>query len=183
MSTISTPHSLLVLGGARSGKSRYAQELAESAAREPWLIATAEAGDAEMAARIARHASERGARWRLVEEPLDLAGALGRTSAPGRLVVVDCVTFWLANLMFARRDPDAAIDALAAALPTLAGPVVLVSNEVGLGVVPDNALGREFRDVQGRANQALAAACEAVALVTAGLPALLKPAPRPDFRF
>ena len=177
------PRSLLVLGGARSGKSRYAQRLAEASARAPWLIATAEAKDAEMAARIARHAQERGPRWRLVEAPLDLTPTLRSACAPDRIAVVDCLTFWLANLMFAGRNAEAEIDALAGALPELGGPVVFVSNEVGLGIVPDNALGRAFRDIQGRANQRLAAACDAVVLVTAGLTQLLKPAPAPDIRF
>lgn len=177
------PRALLVLGGARSGKSRYAQQLAEASGRAPWLIATAEAKDAEMSERIARHARDRDARWRLVEEPLDLAEALARTCAPDRIVVVDCLTFWLSNLFFARRDATAEVAALAAGLPDLSGPAVFVSNEIGLGIVPDNAMGRAFRDIQGRANQTMAAACDAVALVTAGLPMQLKPAPRPDFRF
>lgn len=177
------PRSLLVLGGARSGKSRYAQALAEASARQPWLIATAEAKDDEMAARIARHAKERGPRWRLVEAPLELTPALRSTCAANRVVLVDCLTFWLANLMFAGRDAEADIETLARVLPELSGPVVFVSNEVGLGIVPDHALGREFRDIQGRANQRLASVCETVVAVTAGLPRLLKPAPALDIRF
>ena len=177
------PRSLLVLGGARSGKSAYAQKLAEASARAPWLIATAEAGDDEMTARIARHAAGRGPRWRLAEEPLALAGALQATCAENRVVVVDCVTFWLSNLILAGRNAEAEIARLTAALPGLGGPAIFVSNEVGLGVVPDNALARDFRDAQGRANQALAEACAAVVHVTAGLPRLLKPAPRPDIGF
>ena len=180
--TMLSPRSLLVLGGARSGKSAWAQSLADSSPRAPWLIATAAAGDDEMAARIARHAAERDARWRLVEAPLDLGGALVATCAEDRVVVVDCVTFWLANLMLAGRDAEGAIAALTEALPGLAGPVIFVSNEVGLGVVPGNRLARDFRDAQGRANQRLAAACDAVVEIVAGLPRALKPAPRPDFR-
>lgn len=177
------PRALLVLGGARSGKSRYAQELAEASGRAPWLIATAEAKDVEMSDRIARHARDRDARWRLVEEPLDLARALARNCAPDRIVVVDCLTFWLSNLFFAGRDVAAEVADLTVALPNLSGAVIFVSNEIGLGIVPDNAMGREFRDIQGRANQTMAAACDAVAQVTAGLPIQIKPAPQPDFRF
>ena len=167
--------SLLVLGGARSGKTRYAQRLAESSGLETVLIATAEANDAEMAARIARHQAERGPAWRVVEEPRGLFAALMREAGPGRCLVVDCATLWLANLMLAGSGLEAPTQALAMCLPGLAGPVIVVSNEVGCGIVPDNALGRAFRDAQGRLNQALAAACDAVVLVTAGLPQRLKP--------
>lgn len=172
----------LVLGGARSGKSRYAQMLAEAAAAERIFLATAAAGDAEMAARIARHRADRGPGWRTLEEPLELAAVLRAEAGEGRVVLVDCVTLWLSNAMFAERDPAAAIADLVAAVADLRGPVVLVSNEVGAGVVPASALGREFRDWQGRANQELARACGAVVGVAAGLPTLLKPAPRPALR-
>jgi adenosylcobinamide kinase/adenosylcobinamide-phosphate guanylyltransferase len=171
--------SVLALGGARSGKSGYALRLAEAAAPERLYLATAAAGDAEMAVRIARHRAERGAGWSTREEPLDLLLALAAEARPGRVIVVDCVTIWLANCLFAGRDADSEIAALAAATPTFAGPVIFVSNEVGSGIVPETPLGRAFRDLQGRANQALAAACDVVALVTAGLPTLIKPAPRP----
>ena len=167
--------SLLVLGGARSGKTRYAQRLAESSGLETVLIATAEGGDDEMAARIAAHRAERGPAWRVVEEPRGLFAALMREAGPGRCLVVDCATLWLANLMLAGSGLEAPTQALAASLPGLAGPVIIVSNEVGCGIVPDNALSRAFRDAQGRLNQALAAACDAVMLVTAGLPQRLKP--------
>ena len=170
---------VLVLGGARSGKSRYALALAEAAAPERLMIATAEALDGEMAARITRHRAERGAGWTTREAPLELAAALREEARAGRPVGVDCVTLWLSNVLLAGRDVEAAIAALAALVAALAGPVIFVSNEVGGGVTPPSELGRTFQDWQGRANQALASACEAVVAVTAGLPRLLKPAPAP----
>jgi len=173
---------VLVIGGARSGKSRYALALAEAAAPERLMIATAEALDEEMAARIAHHQAERGAGWTTREEPLDLAAALREEARPGRAALVDCVTLWLANVLLAGRDVEAAIAELAGVIPSLQGPAIFVSNEVGYGVTPPSRLGREFQDWQGRANQALAAACDVVVAVSAGLPRLLKPAPRPDLR-
>ncbi|HXT08115.1 MAG TPA: bifunctional adenosylcobinamide kinase/adenosylcobinamide-phosphate guanylyltransferase [Roseiarcus sp.] len=173
---------VLVLGGARSGKSRYALGLAEATAPERVMIATAEALDVEMAARIAHHQSERGAGWTTRESALELAEALQQEAQPGRVAVVDCVTLWLTNILIAGRDMEAAIAELAALVPTLAGPVIFVSNEVGHGITPPSKLGREFQDGQGRANQALAAACDAVVAVTAGLPRLLKPAPAFELR-
>ena len=164
----------LILGGARSGKSRCALALAESTAPERLMIATAQALDAEMAARIARHRAERGAGWATREEPLALVAALSQEARPGRAALVDCVTLWLTNQMLAGRDMAAAIDELEALVPMLAGPTIFVSNEVG---TPTSKLGREFQDWQGRANQALARACELVVAVEAGLPRLLKPAP------
>jgi adenosylcobinamide kinase/adenosylcobinamide-phosphate guanylyltransferase len=169
--------SVLVLGGARSGKSRYALALAEAAAPTRLMLATAEALDEEMAERIARHRAERGAGWTTREEPVDLMRALAVEARPQRSAVVDCVTLWLTNLLLAERDMAAAIAELAALVPTLAGPTIFVSNEVGSGVTPPSKLGREFQDWQGRANQALAAACDVVVEVKAGLPRLLKPAP------
>jgi adenosylcobinamide kinase/adenosylcobinamide-phosphate guanylyltransferase len=173
---------VLVLGGARSGKSRYAQALAESASRERLFLATAQPGDKEMAERIARHRADRGAGWRTREEPLELRAALCAEVREDRAVVVDCVTLWLSNLMFAGRDLSHEISALAKEIAGANGPVVLVSNEVGLGIVPETELGREFRDFQGRANQELAAACDAVVFLAAGIPTLLKPATNPDLR-
>jgi adenosylcobinamide kinase/adenosylcobinamide-phosphate guanylyltransferase len=167
--------SLLVLGGARSGKSRYAQGLAERAGRRRIYMATAEAGDAEMAARIAAHQSVRGPDWQTVEAPVDLVGALGKAAASDAIVLVDCLTLWLSNLLLAGRDAQAEGQRLAASIGGLAGPVIFVSNEVGAGIVPDNALARRFRDAQGALNQSVAAACDAVVLVTAGLPLTLKP--------
>jgi adenosylcobinamide kinase/adenosylcobinamide-phosphate guanylyltransferase len=170
---------VLVLGGARSGKSRYALALAESVAPQRLMIATAEALDEEMAARISRHRAERGVGWSTREAPLELAAALREASRPGRPVLVDCVTLWLSNVLLAGRDVGAAISELAALTPTLPGPVIFVSNEVGYGVTPPSQLGRAFQDLQGLGNQALAAACDVVVMVTAGLPRLLKPAPAP----
>ena len=175
--------SLLVFGGARSGKSRYAQEMAENAGLEPWLIATAQAFDGEMVDRIARHRAERGSRWHLLEEPLHLAESLAQAAQPGRIVLVDCLTLWLSNLMLAEIDMEGAGAALASAVPRLRSPVIFVSNEVGTGIVPENALARRFRDAQGRLNQTMAQACEAVLMVQAGLPVQLKPGVRPEFRF
>jgi adenosylcobinamide kinase/adenosylcobinamide-phosphate guanylyltransferase len=127
-----------------------------------------------MAARIAAHRARRGPRWSTVEEPLDLAAALGRVCGPDRVVLVDCLTLWLSNLLGAGRPVSAEFDGLLAALPGLAGPVILVSNEVGQGVVPDNALARTFVDHAGRLHQDLAAVAQRVIFMTAGLPRELK---------
>jgi adenosylcobinamide kinase / adenosylcobinamide-phosphate guanylyltransferase len=172
--------SLLVLGGARSGKSAYAQRLAEAQSPERLYLATAAPGDEEMAARIARHQADRGQGWTTVEEPLGIAAALLTHAQAGRVVVVDCLTLWLSNLMLAGRDPGPAVMALAAAIGHLTGPVIFVSNEVGMGIVPDNKLGREFRDWQGRANREIGAASDAVIFVAAGIPLQLKPATTPS---
>ena len=173
---------VLVIGAARSGKSRYALGLAEATAADRLYLATAEAGDAEMAERIARHRGERGAGWRTREEPLELAAALRAEARRGRVVLVDCLTLWLANLMLAGRDIEAQLSELTNVLSDPSGPVTLIANEVGAGVVPATPLGRAFRDWQGRLNQQAAAVCDAVIAVAAGLPAQLKPAPRPDIR-
>ncbi len=164
----------LVLGGARSGKSAHAETLAGDAPGDLVYIATGSPGDAEMAARIQQHRARRGERWRTVEEPLDLAGALARDARPGTNVLVDCLTLWLANVMAAGRDPAAETAGLVGALAEAAGPVVVVANEVGLGIVPDNALARAFRDHAGRLNQAVAGVADRVVLVVAGLPLTLK---------
>jgi adenosylcobinamide kinase / adenosylcobinamide-phosphate guanylyltransferase len=172
----------LVIGGARSGKSRFAQALAERSGNERVFIATAEALDDEMCDRIRRHREDRREAWRTREEPLDLARALGEEAAPGRVALVDCLTLWLSNLMHAGRSPQAEIDALTSELSRLAGPAILVSNEVGQGIAPMTALGREFRDWQGRLNSEVAAVAGVVVVMTAGLPQLVKPAPFPDLR-
>ncbi len=169
------PMSLLVIGGARSGKSAYAQRMIEESGLAPVFIATAEAWDAEMAERIRLHVAARDARWRTVNAPYDLAAALAEAAVPGRAVLVDCLTLWLSNLMLRGDDIDAAGAALARLVPQLAGPVVFVSNEVGAGIVPDTPLGRRFRDAQGRLNQDIAAVCRSVVQITAGLPLMLKP--------
>ncbi|MHB8884097.1 MAG: bifunctional adenosylcobinamide kinase/adenosylcobinamide-phosphate guanylyltransferase [Methylovirgula sp.] len=167
--------SLLVLGGARSGKSRYAQTLAENSGKTPVLLATATAGDAEMAARIAKHKADRGTLWQVVEEEIDVARVLRREAAADKIIVVDCLTLWLSNLMLRSHDIESHCDALAQAVSQLAGPAAFVSNEVGFGIVPESGLGRAFRDEQGRLNQRLACVCDAVVLVAAGLPLQLKP--------
>jgi len=165
----------LVLGGARSGKSRHAESLVERQPGDCIYLATAEAGDAEMAARIAAHRARRGQRWRTVEEPLDLLGALGSNARPDAGVLVDCLTLWLSNLLGAGRDAAAEGERLVAGLDKLEGPVVFVSNEVGLGVHPANALARSFVDQAGRLHQALAETAECVVFMAAGLPLQLKP--------
>ncbi|MGH6800604.1 MAG: bifunctional adenosylcobinamide kinase/adenosylcobinamide-phosphate guanylyltransferase [Methylocella sp.] len=175
--------SLLVLGGARSGKSRYAQRLAEASGRHPVLIATAEAHDAEMAERIARHAALRDARWTLVEEPAALAEALRRQARKDRIVVADCATLWLSNVLLRHDNVVVAMQHLAHSVGGLSGPVIFVSNEVGAGIVPENPLARAFRDAQGLLNQALAEACDAVVLLNAGIALCLKPSAEPKFRF
>ncbi|HEV2674480.1 MAG TPA: bifunctional adenosylcobinamide kinase/adenosylcobinamide-phosphate guanylyltransferase [Aliidongia sp.] len=169
----------LVLGGARSGKSAYAEGLIRAAGGPAIYLATAEAGDGEMAARIAHHRASRGAGWQTIEEPLDLAGTLRRVAAPDRPVLVDCLTLWLSNLMHAGCDIAAETATLAACLPEIAGPVVLVSNEVGQGIVPDNALARAFRDHAGRLHQAVATVADQVVFVVAGLPMVLKSPGKP----
>jgi adenosylcobinamide kinase / adenosylcobinamide-phosphate guanylyltransferase len=166
----------LVLGGARSGKSRYAESLIAALPplwQSPWTyVATAEPGDTEMAARIAAHRARRGPQWQTVEAPRDLAAALGSCqTAP---VLVDCLTLWLSNLLLAGADIDAAFDRLEQTLTSASAPVVLVANEVGSGIVPGNALGRRFRDLQGVLNQRIAACADRVVLVVAGLPLVLK---------
>ncbi len=161
-----------VLGGARSGKSRYAESLI-AALPAPWVyVATAEAGDAEMTERIAAHRSRRGPSWRTIEAPRDLAAAL--TACETRPVLVDCLTLWLSNLMLADADIEAEIARLENTLAAVAAPVVMVANEVGYGIVPDHPLGRRFRDLQGALNQRLAARADRVVLVVAGLPVALK---------
>jgi adenosylcobinamide kinase/adenosylcobinamide-phosphate guanylyltransferase len=167
----------LVLGGARSGKTGYAvgeaQSLAAPTGGRLVMVATAEALDAEMAARIARHRAERDAAWTTVEAPLALAAAVGALGA-GDVAVVDCLTLWLSNLMAGEADIGAAVAGLAAALTLTDARVILVSNEVGQGIVPDNALARRFRDEAGWMHQALAREAGHVVFVTAGLPQVLK---------
>ncbi len=172
--------SCLVLGGARSGKSGYAQRLAESAGGRLIFVATATAWDDEMRDRVARHRQERDARWLAVEEPIALVEALRRHGRPDTVMLVDCLTLWLTNLMLGGHDHDEAVRQLARELPKLQARVVLVSNEVGSGIVPETPLGRSFRDAQGRLNQAVAVACDTVVLVAAGLPLVLKPTLQPQ---
>ncbi|WP_223880887.1 bifunctional adenosylcobinamide kinase/adenosylcobinamide-phosphate guanylyltransferase [Roseococcus microcysteis] len=162
----------LILGGARSGKSRRAEALL-TALPPPWTyIATAEAFDAEMEARIAAHRARRAEGWETLDAPRDLPEALRRAGPP---VLVDCLTLWLSNLMLAEADLGGATDALEAALRARTGSVVLVSNEVGQGIVPATPLGRRFRDAQGVLNQRMAALADQVELVVAGIPLRVKP--------
>lgn len=168
-----TPGLTLVLGGTRSGKSRFAEALV-TARPAPWLyLATAQAFDDEMHVRIKHHRARRLAGWETVEVPLDLAPTLA-AMPEGRPVLVDCLTLWLSNTLLADRDVEAACEGLAAVLASPRGPWVAVANEVGLGIVPDNALARRFRDAAGWLNQRVAAAADRVVMTVAGLPIEVK---------
>ena len=178
----------LILGGARSGKSRLAEQRALESGLRVVYVATAQVGDGEMARRIEHHRARRPADWGLVEAPLDLAATLRRHAAPDVCLLVDCLTLWLSNLLFSGADARQAeagdavtcplfhgeLQALVDTLPELPGRVIVVSNEVGWGIVPMAALSRLFADEQGRLNQRVAAVCERVTLVAAGLPLVLK---------
>ena len=169
------PPVTLVLGGAGSGKSAHAEALVREAGRPAVYIATAQAFDDEMAAKIAAHRARRDAAdWRTVEAPLDLCDALEAADGPDAVILVDCLTLWLSNLMAADRDVAAETERLVATLRGLSGVAVLVANEVGLGIVPDNAVARAFRELHGRLNQSVAAAADRVVFVAAGLPLTLK---------
>ena len=164
----------LVLGGARSGKSAFAEQLIGESELTKIYVATATAGDDEMKDRIAQHRVRRGEGWTTIEEPLALVDTLTREATRNRAVLVDCLTLWLSNLMFAERDPDVEAKRLTRFLGVANNPVVFVSNEVGLGLVPETPLGRSFRDAQGRLNQVVAAAVPQVVFMAAGLPLWLK---------
>ncbi|MES2066821.1 MAG: bifunctional adenosylcobinamide kinase/adenosylcobinamide-phosphate guanylyltransferase [Pseudomonadota bacterium] len=164
----------LILGGARSGKSAFAQRQAEGLPGALLYVATAQALDGEMDDRIARHRAERGARWQTLEVPLALAEAIAAHSRPETVLLIDCLTLWASNLLFAEADLASAIDDLTAAIAAAPGKILLVSNEVGLGIVPDNALARRFRDMAGTINQAIARTVDSVVFVAAGLPLVLK---------
>ncbi len=165
-----------VTGGARSGKSALAERLARETGLARVYVATAQAFDAEMAERIARHRADRGEGWETVEAPHDLADALAAADGAGRVILVDCLTLWLSNRMLADADVEAESARLCAALAALRAPVALVSNELGLGLVPETPLGRRFRDAQGRLNQQVAAMADLALFVVAGLPLVLKDA-------
>jgi adenosylcobinamide kinase / adenosylcobinamide-phosphate guanylyltransferase len=177
----------LILGGARSGKSAHAEQLATASGKRVIYLATAHAGDVEMEARIEHHRQRRDRGWRTVEEGHVLGDALLRWNAPDTLLLVDCLTVWLSNLLFAERQDFPEVGALhppacfneqralfLQALEQVTGDLVLVSNEVGMGIVPQGAVSRWFADEAGRLNQAVAARCERVVLVAAGLPLVLK---------
>ena len=163
----------LILGGQRSGKSGYAEQLVEAKGCGLYL-ATAQAFDDEMKDRINTHKNRRGEMWSTLEEPFDIANVIDRESKVERPILVDCLTLWLSNLMMAERDISIETERLISVLQKSQGPVVLVSNEVGQGVIPDNALARKFVDCAGRMNQVIAEASDRVVWVTAGIPNILK---------
>ncbi len=165
---------ILILGGVRSGKSSLAQQLVEKSQYRKVFIATGEARDEEMVARIEAHKVSRGAGWQTIEEPIAIADAILRQGA-GTAVLVDCLTLWLSNIMLRDADPMQELAQLEHAIRQCQCSIILVSNEVGMGIVPESALGRAFRDWQGRVNQGVARACDAAILTVAGLPLLLKP--------
>jgi adenosylcobinamide kinase / adenosylcobinamide-phosphate guanylyltransferase len=165
----------LVLGGARSGKSSRAELIARETGLRRIYVATAQAFDDEMRERISHHRSQRdGEGWTTIEEPLALAAAIEAASSANAVVLVDCLTLWLTNTMLGGHDIDAGVASLIDVLTRAPGPVVLVSNEVGLGIVPETPLGRRFRDAQGRLNQMVAAQADHVIFMAAGLPLVLK---------
>lgn len=180
----------LILGGARSGKSAFAERLAAGSGKRVAVIATAEARDSEMRARIALHRERRDPHWTTVEEPIALGDAISRCAAPDRTVLVDCLTVWLSNLLFSeprdfpeigKIDPPPAFEvqraSLLQSLERDTGDLIMVANEVGLGIVPQGAVSRWFLDEAGRLNQAVAACCDRVVFVAAGLPLVLKGVP------
>jgi adenosylcobinamide kinase/adenosylcobinamide-phosphate guanylyltransferase len=170
----SLPALTLVLGGARSGKSRHAERLVLASGLTPVYVATAQALDPEMAERIAQHRARRGVSWRTIEEPLGLVGTLRRECAAGCAVLVDCLTLWLTNLLVAKRPVRAEMTGLLELLPGTPGALVLVSNEVGLGVVPTDAMARAFIDQAGWLHQRIAEQADLVVFMAAGLPLHLK---------
>ncbi len=165
---------VLVLGGARSGKSAFGERLVKESGLMPYYLATARAEDDEMRERIDHHQQQRGAGWQTIEEPLALVDALSSDAVEGRAILVDCLTLWLSNLMVAGADIAIESRALAQCAKNLPVPVVFISNEVGQGIVPDNKMAREFRDHAGRLHQMMAAACGEVWFITAGIPQKLK---------
>ena len=170
---MTTPTVILILGGARSGKSAFAERLIGSAAN-PVYLATGQPLDDEMRDRIEQHRRRRGGHWTTLEEPLRLTDAISRAAAPDRPVLVDCLTLWLSNLLLAGHDLQAETGSLLTLLAAPPGPVILVSNEVGLGVVPEHRLGREFRDHAGQLHQAIAELAQQVYLLVAGQPLTVK---------
>jgi adenosylcobinamide kinase/adenosylcobinamide-phosphate guanylyltransferase len=165
---------ILVLGGARSGKSAFAEGLIDASGLKKIYLATGQVFDSEMESRVGLHKARRGLEWALHEEPLDLADSLERVAAAGAAVLVDCLTLWVTNLMMAEKPMAMEADRLVDAIHALPGTIVFVSNEVGLGIVPDNAMARAFRDHTGLLHQAIAAVADEVYFVAAGLPLKLK---------
>lgn len=174
MTVSASRHVTLVLGGARSGKSGFSERIAAETGLERHYIATGRAFDDEMRQRIDRHRADRGDGWTTHEVPLDLAECLKDIVRPGRVVLVDCLTLWVTNLMLDERDVDAQAEALVECFEALSGHLILVSNEVGLGIVPDNRMAREFRDHAGRLHQKIAARADEVFFVAAGLSLKMK---------
>ena len=164
----------LVLGGARSGKSGYALGLGESVGLDRVFVATGVGFDEGMRERIARHRADRGSSWRTVEEAVEVWDVIARECREGRVVVLDCLTLWLNNLMLEGRDVESDLERLVESLEGVTGELILVSNEVGMGLVPETELGREFRDLHGRMNQAVAGVCDRVLFMVAGLPVVVK---------
>jgi len=162
-----------VLGGQRSGKSKYAEQLIEAEGGGMYL-ATAQAFDNEMKERIGTHQQRRGDNWTTLEEPIQIAGIITRESKPSRPILIDCLTLWLSNLILEQQDIEAETEKLISALQKSLGPVILVSNEVGQGVIPDNALARQFVDCAGVMNRLVAEVAHRVVWVTAGIPNILK---------
>ena len=163
----------LILGGAASGKSAYAENLVFQEDRSRVYVATSQAWDDEMRQKIADHKAQRGPNWRTIEEPVDMTAALATVSAD-EIVLIDCATLWLTNVMLGDYDLEAETRAFLAAIEACPAPVIIVSNETGLGIVPDNKLARDFRNAQGRLNQRLAQISDAVVFVAAGLPMVMK---------
>lgn len=169
------PGITLVLGGARSGKSRFGEKLVLSSGLDPVYLATGRAHDEEMSERIAIHRERRGKSWNTIEEPLALSDALVQSCSPGSAILVDCLTLWVTNLMMAKANVTTEYRELVSTFGNLKAPVVLISNETGLGIVPENAMAREFRDLAGEVNQAVAEIADEVWFVAAGIPLALKP--------
>ena len=164
----------LILGGARSGKSAYAEKLVLSCGLSPIYIATGEPRDDEMQTRIEHHKQRRGTMWTTIEEPLALCDVLKNNATATHIILVDCLTLWLSNLMMADKNINLEIGRLTTLIPELSGPVVFVSNEVGMGLVPETTIGRDFRDHQGRLNQHIAQVANTVSFIAAGYPIILK---------
>jgi len=166
--------SVFILGGARSGKSRFAEELARQSGGRLHYLATGRAWDDEMRDRITRHQEQRGAEWTTHEAPVDIVGVLQKLDDPENVILIDCLTLWLTNLMMEQADIEMAFAHLEAALAAAQAKLILVSNEVGLGIVPENRMAREFRDHAGRLHQRVAAVAGEVYFVAAGLPLKMK---------
>lgn len=173
--------STLIFGGARSGKSEFAEELCEKSDLELLYVATSapQMNDEEMSDRINLHQERRGPRWKLIEEPVYLATCLRQHAREGQVILVDCLTLWLSNLMFENKYVEEHSVQLAQTIQDCPGTLIFISNEVGQGVVPEHALSRKFRDYQGLMNQYMAKQCDRVIEVRVGLPLILKPSPYP----